>query len=150
MAARRRTGRRDPAKERHWRRIVRHWRRSGLSARDFCDCQGLSEHSFYGWRRELALRDREAASGTTPSSAKSAEDGPQRGAGRASGGVFVPVRVVTDAEPQAPGSSLRTDGIEVRLPSGTRLLVSPGCDRALLRDVIACCGGMSREDAPPC
>src|ERR1051326_931480 len=102
MARRRRTGPRNPAKERRWRRIVRDWRRSGLSARDFCDWQGLSEHSFYGWRRELALREREAASGASPSSAKSAEEGPQGGAGRVWGGVFVPVRIIADAEPQAP------------------------------------------------
>ena len=96
MAAGRGKGRRDPAKVRHWRRIVRDWRRSGLSARDFCDWQGLSEPSFYAWRRELALRDREAASGTSPSGAKSAGRGTQRGSGRAPAPVFVPVRVVPD------------------------------------------------------
>jgi hypothetical protein len=35
------------AKERHWRRMVRHWRRSGLNVREFCDWQGLSEACFY-------------------------------------------------------------------------------------------------------
>jgi hypothetical protein len=149
MATRRGTGRRDPAKERHWRRIVRDWRRSGLSARDFCDWQVLSEPSFYAWRRELALRDREAASGPSPSGAKSTGHGTKDRSGRAPGAVFVPVRVVADAVPEAPGNPFRTDGIEVLLPTGVRLLVLPGYDRALLRDVIACCGGMARE-TPSC
>jgi hypothetical protein len=149
MARRRGTGRRDPAKERHWRRIVRDWRRSGLSARDFCDWQALSEPSFYAWRRELALRDREAASSTSPSSAKSAVGGTRMGSGLAPAPAFVPVRVVADAVSEAPGSPFRTDGIEVHLPSGARLLIPAGCDRALLRDVIACYGGMARE-RPSC
>ena len=64
MAARRGKGQRDRAKERQWRRIMRHWRSSGLSVRDFCDWQALSEPNFYAWRRELAQRDREAAMAT--------------------------------------------------------------------------------------
>jgi hypothetical protein len=47
MAARRGKWQRDLAKERHWRRTVRHWRRSGLNVREFCDWQGLSEACFY-------------------------------------------------------------------------------------------------------
>lgn len=52
--------RRDPAKEQHWRRLLRQWRRSGLSGRDFCAAQHLGEASFYAWRREIARRDQEA------------------------------------------------------------------------------------------
>ena len=43
MAARREIRRRDQAKERHWRRLLREWRRSGLSVRDFCDWQALAD-----------------------------------------------------------------------------------------------------------
>ena len=53
--------RRDPAKEKHWRRLLRQWQRSGLTGRDFCAEHGLSEPSFYAWRREIARRDQRAA-----------------------------------------------------------------------------------------
>ena len=45
------------SKERFWRMQVRRWRTSGLSVRDFCAEQGLSEPSFYAWRRTLAERE---------------------------------------------------------------------------------------------
>lgn len=50
---------RDPAKERYWRRVLRQWRRSGLTARDFCIEQSVSEPNFYAWRREIERRDRQ-------------------------------------------------------------------------------------------
>ena len=56
----RRRGERDRGKERFWRRVLRQWRDSGRSVRAFCAAHGLSEPSFYGWRRTLAERDREA------------------------------------------------------------------------------------------
>jgi hypothetical protein len=118
------------------------WRRSGLSVREFCDWQELSEASFYAWRRELARRDNEVAPAASSRRAKSARRGTRKGLSRAAAPGFVPVRVVADAAPEASHGG---DGIEVRLLTGVRLLVPPGCDRALLRDVIACCGGMARE-----
>lgn len=150
MAARRGKGQRDRTKERHWRRIVREWRRSGLSVRDFCDWQTLSEPSFYAWRRELAKRDRESAVAAAEITA--ARDGrpvKQNGPSRTPAVAFLPVRVVADGAPQDAASSSRSHHIEVHLPGGARLLVHPGCDRTLLRDVIACCGGMAPE-RPSC
>jgi len=58
-----RRGQQDRGKERFWRRVVGQWRRSGLTIRDFCEQQSLSEPSFYAWRRTIAERDREASSG---------------------------------------------------------------------------------------
>ncbi|MEK6233953.1 MAG: hypothetical protein N2C14_04510 [Planctomycetales bacterium] len=54
-----RVNRRDPDKERFWRRIVRRQPKSGLGVRAFCKKQEVTEASFYAWRREIALRDRE-------------------------------------------------------------------------------------------
>jgi hypothetical protein len=39
--------------------MLRQWRRSGLTGRDFCAEHDLSEPSFYAWRREIAARDEE-------------------------------------------------------------------------------------------
>jgi hypothetical protein len=141
---------RDPAKERHWRRIVREWRISGLNVRDFCDWQGLSEPSFYAWRRELAKRDREAVAVVPGIGATSGGRPVKRnGASRTPAAAFLPVRVVADGAPENAANSSRPDRIEVHLPGGVRLLVPPGCDRALLRDVMACCAGTEPE-RPSC
>ena len=52
-------------KESFWRLAMEEFRTSGLSVRAFCAREGLSEPSFYAWRRKLQQRDtqRPAASG---------------------------------------------------------------------------------------
>lgn len=148
MAARRGKGQRDLTKERHWRRMVRKWHSSGLSVREFCDWQALSEPCFYAWRRELAKRDR-AATATVASGGTTVAGRTRRnGSGLAPLPAFVPVRVVADGAVVESVRPSRPDGIEVQLPGGVRLLVPPGCDRALLRDLIACCAGMGLETRP--
>jgi transposase len=52
---------RDERKEQQWRRWLRLWRASGLSVRAFCARHGLSEPSFYAWRRVLQQRAAEPA-----------------------------------------------------------------------------------------
>ena len=54
--------RRDGGKEREWRRIIDEQRRGGESVRAFCRKRQLRESSFYRWRREIELRDREVGS----------------------------------------------------------------------------------------
>lgn len=34
-----------------WEAAIRLWKDSGLSVREFCRREGLSEHTFYSWRR---------------------------------------------------------------------------------------------------
>jgi len=104
-------GDRSVSKEQFWRGIVQRWQRSGLTVRAFCDEQGLSEQSFYFWRRTLAERDRRAVTHAT-------EPGP----------AFVPVRV---ASPPAASA------LEVVVGAGRVVRVSPGFDAATLRDLLA-------------
>ena len=113
---------RDLEKERSWRRTLRDWRRSGLSVREFCDWQALSEASFYAWRRELGKRDREASRRESRVN-DSATNVPQ----------FLPVQVVTES---AQDSEVQRF-LEVQLPTGVRLRVPPGFDRQTLGDVLA-------------
>ena len=51
--------RRCAVKERDWRRTFRRFEKSGSSVRAFCLENGIAEHQFYAWRREIARRDRE-------------------------------------------------------------------------------------------
>ena len=119
----RRQRRRDSEKERRWRRVVTEWRQSGLSIREFCDWQALSEASFYSWRRELSKRDREMSSDGASS---------MRNVPAVATAQFLPVHVVSDAVPDS--RSLRC--LEVDLPAGVRLRIPAGFDRQTLVDVL--------------
>src|SRR6516165_2454220 len=101
--------RRDPGKEKYWRELLWQWRRSGLTPREFCDQQGISQPSFYAWRREIALRDQPVTitpQATTPT--------------------FVKVAL----EAAAPSA------IEIVLAGGRLLRVRSGCDTELLRQLL--------------
>ena len=90
--------RRDPAREKFWRRTIREQQRSGLAVRAFCLREGLKDWTFRWWRQELARRDRE------PSAAPRAE----REVSRPNAApVFLPVRVV-DLEASRPGPRPRS------------------------------------------
>lgn len=52
---------RDSDKELYWRTKISEWKKSGLSIRAFCQKHEIVETSFYAWRREIAIRDREAS-----------------------------------------------------------------------------------------
>ena len=43
-------------KQQRWLERIRRWRRSRLTVRAFCERHGLSEPSFYTWRRTLSER----------------------------------------------------------------------------------------------
>jgi len=104
--------RRDPEKEQFWRRMVAQQRQSAGSIRAFCEREGLSQPSFYQWRRELARRDRTAIA--------------RRGAAVGGAATFVPIHV-------APEAAL----IEIALPGGVVVRVRAGADTATLRQVLA-------------
>jgi len=53
--------RRNPEKEKFWRDTMKERAGSGKSVREFCAEKGMKLNLFYEWRRELKLRDREAA-----------------------------------------------------------------------------------------
>jgi hypothetical protein len=99
------------SKERFWRRLVRQWRRSGLSIRAFCVERQLSEPSFYAWRRTIAQRDAEAAH-------------------------LVPVLVVPDEKPVASCDAFG-NGLELLLGARRVLRIRPGFDGPTLRQLLA-------------
>ena len=111
----------DRAKERYWRQVIREWRRSDRTIRDFCDERGLSEPSFFAWRRTLAQRD--AAKVRRPVRARLRQQQPQ-------GPVFLPVRVVP---PSAAGQATT---IDVVLAHGRVVRVSAHFDEATLRRLL--------------
>jgi transposase len=105
--------RRDPAREKFWRRTIRRQQHSGLSVRDFCGREGLKDWTFRWWRQELARRDRQTAAALRSE---------QEGGPTESARVFLPVRVVdleaVSPRPAPPIEIVLTTGPIVRVPSG--------------------------------
>jgi transposase-like protein len=106
---------RSRSKEQFWRRMVRQWRRSGLSVRTFCEKHGLSEPSFYAWRRFLKEHDAAAVR-------------------------FVPVQVTPEAQSAPAADSSAADNsagaLELLLGAGRRLRVGPGFDGPTLQRLL--------------
>ena len=122
-----RGGERDRVKERFWRRVVRQWRQSGQTVRDFCDAHGLAEPSFYAWRRTLAQRDRQERRETRPAASRPADRN-----GQAELPTFVPVHVT-------PATA-----VPLELVLGQRVVRVPaGFDAATLRQLLAVLEGPS-------
>lgn len=48
---------RDVAKEAYWRKVVKQFSGSGLTVREFCKREQLTESAFYAWRRTIGERD---------------------------------------------------------------------------------------------
>jgi hypothetical protein len=116
--------RRDPAKERYWRRMLLQWQRSGQTGRDFCAAHGLREPSFYAWRREIARRDQE---GTAPTKRPTRSVVPNPS-------VHAPlptfVKLTVDAGAVAPPT------LEVVVAHGRRVRIAPGFDAEVLRQLL--------------
>jgi hypothetical protein len=102
--------RRSSDKERFWRRMLRRFRSSGLSVREFCEQQGLAVPSFYGWRRTLAARDDAAVR-------------------------FVPVQVTPGPQPLTADAA--AGALELVLGAGRRLRIGPGFDGPTLTRLLA-------------
>jgi transposase-like protein len=117
-------------REQFWRRHIDRQRAGRLSIRDYCDRQGLHEHSFYSWRRTIAERDHDGEAASSP---------PPLGAP-----AFLPVAVV-DRPTRLPDSP-----IEIRLVDGRRVRIRAGCDRALLADVLAILHAVTKPEDRSC
>lgn len=113
-------------KERFWRGMVGRWRRTrGQSIRAFCVEHGLSEPSFYAWRRTIAERDEQAARLDRDANVDNLP-------------AFVPLRVTA-----APTSA--ATGLELVVGPGQVVRVLPDFDAATLQRLLA----VLRE-APSC
>ncbi|MFC1636968.1 transposase [Planctomycetota bacterium] len=44
-----------------WQMALETWKDSGMSVSQFCKAEGLSEGTFYGWRRRLSSRQSQRA-----------------------------------------------------------------------------------------
>jgi transposase-like protein len=115
---------RDYGKEHFWRRLFQLWRRSGCTIRAFCAEHGVSEPSFFAWRRRIAERDRQAPARPDGHTGDHRDD-------RHRQPTFVPLRVVP-----TPATEPAT-AFEVVLPGDRVVRVPAGFDPASLRQLLA-------------
>jgi len=153
--------RRDPVKERFWRETLRRQRTSGLSIREFCARQSLTESAFHAWRREIRRRDQQCGTGristslTLPTKHRRQKPSVRATVGRRLKETapvdrprFLPVAVTDLGKLDAFGRAA-AGLVEVVLPSGVVLRVGRDCDRRTLRTVL---GALRREatEEPAC
>ena len=99
----------DGDQEQFWRMAIETWQASGLSVRQFCTNEGLSEPSFYAWRKKLA-----------GGSVQDEKDKPEPSA-------FIEVAI--------PRSN--SAAVELLMTSGNTLRIPAGVDTATLSTVLS-------------
>jgi transposase-like protein len=104
---------RDPHKEQFWRDVLSCWPESGLTIRAYCRQRGVSEPSFYAWRRLLAQRQE-----------------PARPADAAGPVTFVPLTV------QSTMADRAEPPVELILANGRRLRLPVGVAASVVRDLL--------------
>lgn len=94
-----------------WEAAIGLWTESDLSVREFCNREGLTEHAFYSWRRELMPKSPTAKASHEPSATEGSEspaDGWRQhrpkpvansAGANASAIEFLPVRLVDEEVP---------------------------------------------------
>ena len=122
--------RKNEEKERYWRAVLQRQARSGVSIAKFCRSEGVSEPSFYSWKRALG-----------GSKAKGKTREPSR-AGRVAARTseaspsFVPVQIT---EERCPAT------IQVMWPSGLSVQVPTECDPAEVQAVLQVVDALARQ-----
>ena len=103
-------------KESYWRGMIRQQENSGLSIREFCNQQGISVTSMYGWRSELKKRDRttsrDSTSAATPRVKRSK---PKVAVTTASSTDFIPIQL---GQLRPTLELLHPRGYQLRIPNG--------------------------------
>ena len=119
-------------KEQYWRSVLKRQSRSGLSIAKFCRSEGISEPSFYWWKRRLRAGSKR--NGKSPKRSGNHSTG-----GRAfeTSASFVPVQIAADD----PGAAIR-----VTWPGGLVAQVPIGCDPSEVEAALRVVDGLGREE----
>ncbi len=113
------------SRDEHWADVVSQWRASGLSRKEFCQRRDISDRALNNWLYESTYRERVARILAARSQEQLDAETPR----------FLPVAVLKATPETDSPASYAT--IEVVLPSGSRIAVTPGFDAEVLRRVVA-------------
>ena len=103
-----------------WREILKRQAGSGLSVREFCATEGVSQPSFYAWRRKFRERKNH---GSRPRAARRPKDAPDQEH------MFVPLELLGGADSSA-------QSLEIIHPLGYRVQIGGEVNPVSLRQVI--------------
>jgi len=114
----------DPLKVQQWTSRLERFSLSGVTVARFCRSEGVSQPSFYEWKRKLAAQ---AAAGEPPVSKTRRQAAPatrkQRANGAASGS-FQTVRLIGTAGLDPSVTTDRDPCLTVRIPGGIELALT--------------------------
>ena len=133
-------------KERFWRSMVKRQRQGGATIRAFCREQGISEPSFYAWRKELQRRDAERSVGA----------GSVAGAGQVVAGEgqgrLIPVEVVGERRPSegTPDGHQTNQPLEIATPGGFMLRFPQDTRPEMVSHLLTVIGRHSSKGAVRC
>jgi hypothetical protein len=114
----------DPLKVQQWTSRLERFRLSGLTVARFCRSEGVSQPSFYQWKRKLVAQ---AAAGKRPPSKTRGQAGPATRAQRAGGAASGSFQTVQWIGTAGLGPSVTTDRdpcLTVRIPGGIELALT--------------------------
>jgi hypothetical protein len=112
------SGNRDLAKEKYWRKALERYAASGKSRAQFCANEDLPVHAFYYWSRAILERDAERTKTGPPMQPNAAQ--------------FVPV--VLPVDQQHPIEARRQPAAEIVFAGGSVFIYS-GIQSSTLREV---------------
>jgi hypothetical protein len=123
---------RSEEKERYWRAVLQRQARSGVSIAKFCRSEGVSEPSFYSWKRRILAGGKERKV-TNPKRSETRR-APAETSGTSPG--FVPVQITEERRPVT---------IQVVWPTGLSVQVPAECDPAEVQAVLQMVDGLARQ-----
>jgi hypothetical protein len=124
-------------RKQYWRDLIERQPTSGLSITRFCAQAGVSENSFYVWKRRLRAMAVKKRPGPRAFRARKA---------KAKSSALVPVRLIPDLDL----ASSPAQPIEVVWPGGLVLRIPTPCDAPTLREVFHLLAATSSSQSPPC
>ena len=113
------------SRDEHWADMVSEWRASGLSQKEFCQRRGISDRALNNWLYKSPYRERVARILAARSQDDLVTETPR----------FLPVAVL--GATTAINAQAAAAAIEIVLPNGPRIAVTPGFDAETLRRVVA-------------
>ena len=120
-----------------WRDLIERQRTSGLNIARFCGDAGVSQNSFYVWKKRLL---------TTAQQDRAAMPRRKHRRRKAVAKSLVPVRVIPDVSYQPPTAK----AIEIAWPNGMVLRIPAGCDSQTLREVFELLKSPMIGEMPSC
>ena len=112
-------------RDQYWAGVIRDWRASGTSQKEFCRRRGIADRALNNWLYKSPYRERMARLLAIPAQGDADTKTPR----------FVPLSVIDTTPATRPHAG--PPAIEIVLESGPRVAVSPGFDRETLRQVVA-------------